>query len=264
MVEIGGRPILWHIMKLYSHFGVREFVICLGYRGYQIKEYFANYVLHNSTVTVDVGRNQLDFHGSRTEPWRVTLVDTGADTMTAGANDGIGLSTDTTDNPEDISITGFDDIELAEVIEQIHTNPDSRRHIVSAWNVAEIPSMKLPPCHMMFQFGVANGRLSCSMYQRSCDLFLGLPFNIASYALLTMMIAQQTQLQPGELIISLGDAHIYANHLEQVETQLAREPRALPTVRLDPSVKSVFDFRYEHFVVEGYDPHPRISAPIAV
>ena len=154
--------------------------------------------------------------------------------------------------------------QLAEVIEQIRTNPDSRRHIVSAWNVAEIPSMKLPPCHMMFQFGVANGRLSCSMYQRSCDLFLGLPFNIASYALLTMMIAQQTQLQPGELIISLGDAHIYSNHLEQVETQLAREPRALPTVRLDPTVKSVFDFRYEHFVVEDYDPHPRISAPIAV
>jgi thymidylate synthase len=154
--------------------------------------------------------------------------------------------------------------QLSQVIEQIRTDPDSRRHVVSAWNVAELPNMKLPPCHLMFQFNVTNGRLSCSMYQRSCDLFLGLPFNIASYALLTMMIAQQTQLQPGDLIISIGDAHIYANHFEQVRTQLAREPRPLPTVRLDPTVKSVFDFRYEHFVVEGYDPHPRIAAPIAV
>ncbi len=154
--------------------------------------------------------------------------------------------------------------QLAQVIEQIRTDPDSRRHIVSAWNVAEIPNMKLPPCHMMFQFNVTNGRLSCSMYQRSCDLFLGLPFNIASYALLVMMIAQQTQLQPGDLVISIGDAHIYSNHFEQVKEQLAREPKPLPTVRLDPTVKSVFDFRYEHFVVEGYDPHPRIAAPIAV
>jgi len=154
--------------------------------------------------------------------------------------------------------------QLAEVIEQIGRNPDSRRHIVSAWNVSELPKMKLPPCHMVFQFGVTHGRLSCSMYMRSCDLFLGLPFNIASYALLTMMIAQQTQLEPGDLVISIGDAHIYSNHFEQVRTQLARAPRALPVVRLDPTVKSVFDFRYEHFVVEGYDPHPRIAAPIAV
>ena len=154
--------------------------------------------------------------------------------------------------------------QLQEVIEQIRNNPDSRRLIVSAWNVAEVPNMKLPPCHMMFQFNVTNGRLSCSLYQRSCDLFLGLPFNIASYALLTQMVAQATDLRPGNLIISLGDAHIYSNHVDQVRTQLTREPRALPTLRLDPSVKSIFDFRYEHFHLEGYDPHPRIAAPIAV
>lgn len=154
--------------------------------------------------------------------------------------------------------------QLAQVIDEIGTNPDSRRHIVSAWNVAEIPDMKLPPCHMVFQFNVTNGRLSCSLYMRSCDLFLGLPFNIASYALLTMMIAAQTQLEPGDLVISIGDAHIYSNHFEQVKTQLAREPKPLPTVHLDPAVKSVFDYRYEHFEVEGYEPHKRIPAPIAV
>ncbi len=154
--------------------------------------------------------------------------------------------------------------QLQEVIEQIRNNPDSRRLIVSAWNVAEVPNMKLPPCQMMCQFNVTNGRLSCSLYQRSCDLFLGLPFNIASYALLTQMVAQATDLRPGNLIISLGDAHIYSNHVDQVRTQLTREPRALPTLRLDPSVKSIFDFRYEHFHLEGYDPHPRIAAPIAV
>jgi len=154
--------------------------------------------------------------------------------------------------------------QLADVVAEIGKNPDSRRHVVSAWNVAELPTMALPPCHMVFQFAVANGRLSCSLYQRSCDLFLGLPFNIASYALLTMMIARQTELEPGDLIISLGDAHIYSNHFEQVKTQLARAPRALPTMRLDPGVKDAFDFRYEHFTLEGYDPHPRIAAPIAV
>lgn len=154
--------------------------------------------------------------------------------------------------------------QLQEVIEKIRTEPDSRRLIVSAWNVAEVPNMKLPPCHMLYQFNVSQGRLSCSMYQRSCDLFLGLPFNIASYALLTLMIAQSTDLQPGHLVISLGDAHIYSNHTQQVRTQLSREPRALPSLRLDPSVKSVSDFRYEHFHLEGYDPHPRIAAPIAV
>ena len=154
--------------------------------------------------------------------------------------------------------------QLSEVIGRIGSDPNSRRLIVSAWNVSEIPRMKLPPCHMLYQFNVSGGRLSCSMYQRSCDLFLGLPFNIASYALLTQMVAQQTDLEPGELIISLGDAHIYSNHVDAVNTQLARSPRPLPTLRLDPSVKSVFDFRYEDFHLEGYDPHPRISAPIAV
>jgi thymidylate synthase len=154
--------------------------------------------------------------------------------------------------------------QLSQVIEEIRSDPDSRRLLISAWNVGEIPKMNLPPCHLLFQFNVTNGRLSCSMYQRSCDLFLGLPFNIASYALLTQMIAQVTQLRPGELIISLGDAHIYANHLEQVRKQLTREPRPLPSMRLDPAVKSVFDFRYEHFHLEGYDPHPGIKAPIAV
>ena len=154
--------------------------------------------------------------------------------------------------------------QLRQVVEQIRSDPDSRRLIVSAWNVAELPKMKLPPCHMLYQFNVTQGRLSCSMYQRSCDLFLGLPFNIASYALLTLMIAQSTDLRPGQLVISLGDAHIYRNHTRQVRTQLSRDPRALPSLRLDPSVKSVFDFRYQHFHLEGYDPHPRIAAPIAV
>ncbi|MCS5635388.1 MAG: thymidylate synthase [Myxococcota bacterium] len=154
--------------------------------------------------------------------------------------------------------------QLSEVVERIRSEPESRRLIVSAWNVAEIPRMKLPPCHMLYQFYVSGGRLSCSMYQRSCDLFLGLPFNIASYALLTQMVAQSTDLEPGDLVISLGDAHIYSNHVEAVKTQLGRAPRPLPTLRLDPSVKSVFDFRYEHFHLDGYDPHPRIAAPIAV
>lgn len=154
--------------------------------------------------------------------------------------------------------------QLDHVVEQIRSDPDSRRLVVSAWNVADIPRMKLPPCHMVYQFSVTDGRLSCSMYQRSCDLFLGLPFNIASYALLCTMIAQVTQLQPGELIISLGDAHIYANHVDQVRRQLDREPRPLPRMRIDPAVKSLFDFRFEHFHLEGYDPHPRITAPIAV
>jgi len=154
--------------------------------------------------------------------------------------------------------------QLARVIEEIRLDPDSRRLIVSAWNVAELPNMKLPPCHLLYQFNVSEGRLSCSMYQRSCDLFLGLPFNIASYALLSMMVAQATGLRAGELIISLGDAHIYTNHVDQVREQLGRDPRPLPRVQLDQSVKSVFDFEYEHFHLRDYDPHPRISAPIAV
>lgn len=154
--------------------------------------------------------------------------------------------------------------QLSDVIDEIRSNPSSRRLIVNAWNVADVHRMKLPPCHLLYQFSVSGNQLSCSMYQRSCDLFLGLPFNIASYALLTMMIAQVTDLVPGELVISLGDAHVYSNHVEQVRLQLGREPRDLPTMTLDPSVKSLFDFRFEHFHVDGYDPHPTIKAPIAV
>lgn len=154
--------------------------------------------------------------------------------------------------------------QLREVVEQIRTNPDSRRLIVNAWNVSDVPDMALPPCHLLFQFWVAGGRLSCSMYQRSCDVFLGLPFNIASYALLTHMIAATTDLEVGDLIISLGDAHIYSNHMEQVNRQLPREPRPLPTLRLEPGVKSLFDFREEHIHLDGYNPHKGILAPIAV
>ena len=154
--------------------------------------------------------------------------------------------------------------QLSALVEQIRTNPDSRRLVLSAWNVGELEAMKLPPCHLLFQFNVQNERLHCAMTMRSCDVFLGLPFNIASYALLTMMIAQVTDLVPGELILSLGDTHIYHNHFEQVKLQLTREPRPLPTMTLNPAVKSLFDFRFEDFKLEGYDPHPRIPAPIAV
>jgi thymidylate synthase len=150
------------------------------------------------------------------------------------------------------------------VLREIRNNPDSRRLIVSAWNVADIPSMALAPCHALFQFYVADGRLSCQLYQRSADLFLGVPFNIASYALLTMIIARVTGLRPGEFVHTFGDAHIYLNHLEQVRLQLTREPRPLPTMTLDPNVTRLEDFRYEHFALHGYDPHPRIPAPIAV
>ena len=154
--------------------------------------------------------------------------------------------------------------QLAQVLAQIRANPDSRRLIVSAWNVADIPRMALAPCHAMFQFYVAGGRLSCQMYQRSADMFLGVPFNIASYALLTMMVAQVTGLKPGELVHTLGDAHLYLNHLDQAREQLARSPRRLPVMRLNPAVKDLFQFRYEDFTLENYDPHPAIKAPIAV
>ncbi len=154
--------------------------------------------------------------------------------------------------------------QIAEVIEQIRSQPDSRRLIVSAWNVSELSRMALPPCHLMFQFYVSEGRLSCQLYQRSADFFLGVPFNIASYAALTMMVAQVCDLEPGEFIHVLGDTHLYTNHLEQARLQVTREPRPLPQLVLDPSVKSIFDFRYEHFRVEGYDPHPHIAAPISV
>ena len=154
--------------------------------------------------------------------------------------------------------------QITQLIDQIRNNPDSRRLIVSAWNVAEIEKMALPPCHTLFQFYVADGRLSCQLYQRSADVFLGVPFNIASYALLTMMIAQVTGLKPGDFVHTLGDAHIYLNHQEQVDEQLSRTPRPLPTMKLNPEVKSIFDFQYEDFTLEGYDPYPTIKAPIAV
>ncbi len=154
--------------------------------------------------------------------------------------------------------------QIGDVIEQIRAYPDSRRLIVSAWNVADVPAMALPPCHLMFQFYVAEGRLSCQMYQRSADVFLGVPFNIASYALLTMMVAQVTGFAPGDFVHTFGDAHLYENHLEQARLQLAREPRPLPTLRIDPSVRSIFDFEYEHFQLENYHPHPHIPAPVAV
>ena len=154
--------------------------------------------------------------------------------------------------------------QIAQVVEQIRSNPDSRRLIVSAWNVAEIDKMALPPCHSLFQFYVADGRLSCQLYQRSGDVFLGVPFNIASYALLTMMVAQVTGLRAGEFVHTLGDAHLYLNHMKQAEEQLSRTPRPLPTMRINPDVHSIFDFRYEDFSLEGYDPYPSIKAPIAV
>lgn len=154
--------------------------------------------------------------------------------------------------------------QIEEVVRSLKANPDSRRHIVSAWNVGDLHNMALPPCHALFQFYVAGGKLSCQLYQRSADVFLGVPFNIASYALLTMMMAQVCGLQAGDFIHTLGDAHLYLNHLEQVKTQLSREPRALPTMQINPAVSSLFDFRYEDFTLENYDPHPGIKAAIAV
>ncbi len=154
--------------------------------------------------------------------------------------------------------------QIAQVIEQIKTNPDSRRLIVSAWNVADVPRMALPPCHLLFQFYVAEGKLSCQLYQRSADVFLGVPFNIASYALLTMMVAHVTDLLPGEFIHSFGDVHLYLNHMDQAREQLSRSPRKLPTMRILRPVDSIFDFRYEDFQLENYDPHPAIKAPVAV
>ncbi len=154
--------------------------------------------------------------------------------------------------------------QIANLLEQIRRNPDSRRLIVSAWNPALVDEMALPPCHALFQFHIADGRLSCQLYQRSADVFLGVPFNIASYALLTMMVAQVTGYEPGDFVHSLGDAHLYLNHLDQARTQVARDPRPLPKMVLNPDVADLFAFRFEDFTLEGYDPHPHISAPIAV
>jgi len=154
--------------------------------------------------------------------------------------------------------------QIAAVIEQIRADPDSRRHIVSAWNVADVDRMALPPCHALFQFYVAGGRLSCQLYQRSADVFLGVPFNIASYALLTMMVAQVCGREPGDFVHTFGDVHLYSNHVEQAREQLTRRPRPLPTMRLNPEVTSIFDFDYDDFTLESYDPHPHIKAPIAV
>jgi len=154
--------------------------------------------------------------------------------------------------------------QISRVIDQIKKNPDSRRHIVSAWNVADIDRMALAPCHALFQFYVANGKLSCQLYQRSADVFLGVPFNIASYALLTMMVAQVCNLAPGDFVHTFGDVHLYSNHLDQAREQLTRDPRPLPTMMLNPSVMSIFDFQFSDFTLENYDPHPSIKAPIAV
>ncbi len=154
--------------------------------------------------------------------------------------------------------------QISQVIDQIRNNPDSRRIIVSAWNVGEIENMALPPCHAFFQFYVADGRLSCQLYQRSADIFLGVPFNIASYALLTLMAAQVTGLQPGDFVHTLGDAHLYANHLKLAQTQLQREPRRLPTLEINPAVTDLLDFRFDDFELQNYDPHPHIKAPVAI
>ena len=154
--------------------------------------------------------------------------------------------------------------QITQLVEGLKKNPDSRRHIVTAWNPSDVDRMALPPCHALFQFYVADGKLSCQLYQRSADIFLGVPFNIASYALLTLMLAQVCGYQPGDFVHTLGDAHLYSNHLEQVQLQLSREPRALPTMRINPEVRDIFAFRFEDFTLEGYDPHPHIPAPVAV
>jgi len=154
--------------------------------------------------------------------------------------------------------------QIAQLIEALKKNPDSRRHIVSAWNPSEVDRMALPPCHALFQFYVAGGKLSCQLYQRSADIFLGVPLNIASYALLTLMVAQVCGYEPGDFVWTGGDCHLYANHLEQARLQLSREPRALPQLRINPEVKDIFGFKFEDFTLEGYDPHPHIKAPVAV
>ncbi len=159
---------------------------------------------------------------------------------------------------------GIEIDQITQLVEGLKQNPDSRRHIVTAWNPSDVDRMALPPCHALFQFYVADGRLSCQLYQRSADIFLGVPFNIASYALLTLMVAQVVGLKPGDFVHTLGDAHLYSNHLEQARLQLSRDTRALPKLRINPAVKDLFAFRFEDFTLEGYDPHPHIAAPVAV
>lgn len=154
--------------------------------------------------------------------------------------------------------------QISQVVDMIRKNPDSRRLIVSAWNVADIPKMALPPCHLLFQFYVADGKLSCQLYQRSADIFIGVPFNIASYSLLTMMVAQVTGLAPGEFVHTFGDAHLYLNHLDQAKLQLTREPKPLPVMKINSEITSIFNFRFEDFILTGYDAHPHIKAPVAV
>lgn len=154
--------------------------------------------------------------------------------------------------------------QITQLVQGLKNNPDSRRHIVSAWNPGDVDNMALPPCHCLFQFYVANGKLSCQLYQRSADIFLGVPFNIASYALFTLMLAQVCGYQPGEFVHTFGDAHLYSNHFEQTRLQLGREPRPLPTMWINPDVKDIFAFRFEDFRLDGYDPHPHIAAPVAV
>ncbi|MFO8021776.1 MAG: thymidylate synthase, partial [Perlabentimonas sp.] len=154
--------------------------------------------------------------------------------------------------------------QISQIVESLTKNPDSRRHMVCAWNVSDVERMALPPCHVLFQFYVANGKLSCQLYQRSADIFLGVPFNIASYALLTMMMAQVVGLKPGDFVHTFGDAHIYLNHIEQVKLQLTREPRPLPKMIINPEVKSIFNFKFDDFKLEGYDPHPHIKGKVAV
>lgn len=154
--------------------------------------------------------------------------------------------------------------QITQLVQGLKNNPDSRRHIVSAWNPGDVDNMALPPCHCLFQFYVANGKLSCQLYQRSADIFLGVPFNIASYALFTLMLAQVCGYQPGEFVHTFGDAHLYSNHFEQARLQLGREPRPLPTMWINPDVKDIFAFRFEDFRLDGYDPHPHIAAPVAV